>query len=80
MSHDTVNGIVLVGEKGEGDNFGIGTDEVFSLLQVAEMFGGRVEMLPTTKTTRASAEVDSIKNSSARMGTTTPSARLYQNI
>ena len=58
---DTVDGIVLVGEKGEGDNFGIGTDEIFTLLQVAEMFGGEIEMLPATKTTRSSAEVDSTK-------------------
>lgn len=58
---DTIEGIVLVGEKGEGDNFGIGTDEVFTLLQVAEMFGGTVSMLPATKTTRQSAEVDSTK-------------------
>lgn len=58
---DTVHGIVLVGEKGEGDNFGIGTDEVFTLLQVAEMFGGKIEMLPATKTTRSSAQVDSSK-------------------
>lgn len=58
---DTVNGIVLVGEKGEGDNFGIGTDETFSLLEVAQMFGGDIEMLPATPSTRASAEVDSSK-------------------
>jgi len=58
---DTVDGIVLVGEKGEGDNFGIGTDEIFTLLEAAEMFGGKVEMLPATKTTRSSAEVDSTK-------------------
>jgi UDP-glucose 4-epimerase len=58
---DTIDGIILVGEKGLGDNFGIGTDEVFSLLQVAEMFGGKIEMLPQTKTTRSSAAVDSEK-------------------
>jgi len=58
---DTVNGIVLVGEKGEGDNFGIGTDETFSLLDVAQMFGGEIEMLPPTHSTRASAAVDSAK-------------------
>jgi len=58
---DTVDGIVLVGEKGEGDNFGIGTDEIYTLLQVAEMFGGEIEMLPMTPTTRSSAEVDSAK-------------------
>lgn len=58
---DTVDGIILVGEKGEGDNFGIGSDEIFTLLQVAEMFGGEIEMLPVTKTTRSSAEVDTSK-------------------
>ncbi len=56
---DTVDGIVLVGEKGEGDNYGVGTDETFTLLQVAEMYGGAVEMLPQTVSTRAVAAVDS---------------------
>jgi UDP-glucose 4-epimerase len=58
---DTVEGIVLAGEHGEGDNFGIGTDESFSLLEVAEIFGGAVEMLPQTPSTRTSHEVDSEK-------------------
>jgi UDP-glucose 4-epimerase len=58
---DTVDGIVLVGEKGEGDNFGIGTDETFSLREVAEMFGGEIEMLPQTKTSRSGTEVDSTR-------------------
>lgn len=58
---DTVEGIVLVGEKGEGDNFGIGTDETFSLFEVARMFGGDIEMLPQTKSSRTSPDVDSEK-------------------
>jgi UDP-glucose 4-epimerase len=58
---DTVEGLVLAGEKGEGDNFGIGTDETFSLLEVAYMFGGEIEMLPQTKSSRTSPEVDSAK-------------------
>lgn len=58
---DTVDGLVLVGEKGEGDDFGIGTHEEYSLMEVAEMFGGPIEMLPPTPTTRASAAVDSRK-------------------
>lgn len=58
---DTVDGLMLVGEKGEGDDFGIGTDEEFSLLEVAEMFGGEIEMLPQTQSTRSSAAVDSTK-------------------
>ncbi len=58
---DTVDGLVLVGEKGEGDDFGIGTDEEFSLMEVAEMFGGPIEMFPKTQTSRSSAAVDSSK-------------------
>ncbi len=58
---DTVEGLVLVGEKGEGDDFGIGTDEEYSLMEVAGMFGGPIEMLPQTKTSRSSAAVDSTK-------------------
>ena len=58
---DTVDGLMLVGEKGEGDNFGIGTDETFSLLEVAKMFGGEIEMLPERSTSRRAADVHSEK-------------------
>ncbi|KKS83352.1 MAG: ADP-L-glycero-D-mannoheptose-6-epimerase [Parcubacteria group bacterium GW2011_GWA2_43_11] len=58
---DTVSGILLVAEKGEGDGYGIGTDESHSLLEVAEMFGGEIEMLPQTKSTRSTSKVDSEK-------------------
>lgn len=58
---DTVEGLALVGEKGEGDDFGIGTDEEFSLIEVATLFHGEIEMLPETSTSRASAAVDSTK-------------------
>lgn len=58
---DTVDGIILVGEKGEGNNFGISGEEKHTLLELAEMFGGPIEMLPVTKTTRSKAETDSSK-------------------
>lgn len=58
---DTVEGLILAGVRGEGDNFGIGTDEHFSLLEVAQMFGGEIEMLPATQSTRTSPDVDSKK-------------------
>ena len=58
---DTVSGILLAGEKGEGDGYGIGVEESHSLLDVAEMFGGEVEMLPQTKSTRSTNTVDSEK-------------------
>lgn len=50
---DTVDALVLIGEKGEGDEYGIGAKEVYSLRTVAEMFGGKIEMLPETPTTRS---------------------------
>ncbi len=58
---DTTDALVLVGEKGEGDSFGISAKEVFTLLEVAHMFGTEVTMLPQTKTTRERTSVDSKK-------------------
>ena len=58
---DAVSGIILVGEKGEGDEYGIGAQEHFSLLEVAKMFGGKIKMLSATKSTRSSAVVNSNK-------------------
>lgn len=58
---DAVSGIILVGEKGEGDGYGICAKEQASLLGVAKMFGGKIKMLPATKTTRSSVAVNSSK-------------------
>ncbi|MCX6736093.1 MAG: NAD-dependent epimerase/dehydratase family protein [Candidatus Parcubacteria bacterium] len=58
---DTVSGILLAGEKGEGDEFGICSKETFSLLDVARMFGGEVEMLPPTPSTRSVEAIDPVK-------------------
>lgn len=54
---DTVEGLVLAGEKGAGDGYGIGAKETFSLLELAALFGGEVRMLPATATTRSSAGI-----------------------
>jgi UDP-glucose 4-epimerase len=58
---DTVSGIILAGEKGDGDEYGIGAKESYSLLDVTNMFGGEVKMLPATKSTRSSNEVNTAK-------------------
>ena len=58
---DTVDGIVLAGEKGSGDEYGICANESFSLLDVARMFGGHLEYSASTKSTRSSEAVDSSK-------------------
>lgn len=58
---DTVEGLILAGERGEGDEYGIGAKDSYTLLQLAELFGGEVVMLPQTKSTRSSSDVDSTK-------------------
>lgn len=59
---DIVDGLVLVGEKGEGDEFGLGADEVHSVLQIAEMFGADVQMMPEAKGNRMTSKLDAAKS------------------
>ncbi len=55
---DIVEGLVLVGEKGQGDEYGLGSDESFTILEVAAMFGGPVEMIPDRPGNRIDTTVD----------------------
>jgi UDP-glucose 4-epimerase len=59
--HDTVEGIVLAGEKGSGDGFNISSKDVHSVLEVAEMYGGAIEMHPQTSMSRTSHADDTSK-------------------
>ena len=54
---DIINGLVLVGENGYGDEFGIGSPEAFSIKEIAEMFGAEIEMLPQRAGNRMTADV-----------------------
>lgn len=58
---DIIEGILLVGEKGEGDNFGIGANEAYSIMEVADLFGAEVKMLPERQGNRMSARLDTSK-------------------
>ena len=58
---DTINCILLVGEKGGRDEYAICAEEVHSLLDVARMFGGEIHILPPTPTARSSGALDSSK-------------------
>ena len=55
---DTVDGLLLVGEKGESEEYSIATKESYPILKVAHMFGGEIVMLPARSTSRPSASVD----------------------
>lgn len=55
---DIVDGLVLVGEKGEGDEYGLGHQNAYSILEVAEMFGDEIEMIPDRPGNRSSSSAD----------------------
>ncbi|MDX4026543.1 NAD-dependent epimerase/dehydratase family protein [Aliarcobacter skirrowii] len=58
---DIVDGLILVGENGYGDEFGIGSPESFTILEIAEMFGGTIKMLPERRGNRMTADVMTTK-------------------
>lgn len=58
---DIINGLVLVGEQGYGDEFGIGSPDAYTILEIAQKFGGEVIMLPERKGNRMTADVVTAK-------------------
>lgn len=58
---DIVDGLVAVGEKGTGDGYGIGSEDTYSILGLAELFGREVVMLPERQGNRMQAVVDTAK-------------------
>lgn len=58
---DTVNALMLVGEKGEGDEYGIASSDTYSTLDVAHLFSKNVEILPQRRTSRPSSPVNTDK-------------------
>ena len=54
---DIVSGLKLVGENAYGDEYGIGSDKAYSILDVAKLFDGNIKMLPERKGNRMTADV-----------------------
>jgi len=59
---DIVEGLILVGDRGEGDEFGLGAEEAYSILEIAEMYGGDIVMRPETGGNRMGAKLDVTKS------------------
>lgn len=59
---DIVKGLMLAGEKGQGDGYGLGAEEVYSILDIAKMFGGTVEMLPERAGNRMTSSIDTSRS------------------
>jgi UDP-glucose 4-epimerase len=56
--HDIVEGLMLVGEKGLGDDYGIGDARSYSILDVAHMFKGEVRLGPPVLGNRMGSLID----------------------
>ena len=52
---DVVDGLIIVAEKGHGDNYGIGADRSNSMLQVAQMFNSEIRMTPEVQGNRTTS-------------------------
>lgn len=55
---DTVDALLLVGEKGAGDGYGISSLKSYPILKVAELFKTEITMLPERSTSRPSSTFD----------------------
>jgi UDP-glucose 4-epimerase len=55
---DIVNGLLLVGDRGEGDEYGLGHQRSYSILEVARMFSNDITMLPERAGNRMGSSVD----------------------
>jgi len=58
---DTVRALLMVGEKGNGDDYAIGSPESVSILELAQMFGGEIQMTPGKAGNRESSAIDTSK-------------------
>lgn len=58
---DIVAALLLVGYDGEGDDFGIGDERAYSILEVAHMFGGDVNMGAEVAGNRMGSDIDTSK-------------------
>lgn len=58
---DIIDGLVIVGANGEGDDFGIGNEQAYSILEVAHMFGGEIQMKPGSQGNRMASDIDTSK-------------------
>lgn len=61
--HDIVDGLILVGESGQGDEYGLGNETAYSIFDVADMFGfGKdVVMFPERPGNRMTSGLDTSK-------------------
>ena len=58
---DIVEGLVIVGERGGREEYGLGNEKAYSILELAGMFDAEVVMMPKTRGNRQTAWLDTSK-------------------
>ena len=58
---DTISALTMIGERGEGDEFGIASSDEYATIDVAKLFSDTIEMMPHRATSRPGAVVDTTK-------------------
>lgn len=58
---DIVRGIIMAAEKGRGDGYCLGPKTMHTIKEVAEMFGGEIQMLPEKPGDRKTVAIDLTK-------------------
>jgi UDP-glucose 4-epimerase len=54
---DVINALILIAKNGNGDGYGIGSKNAYTILDVVKMFGKKAEYLPKRRGNRMSAEL-----------------------
>jgi len=54
---DVINGLIIVANNGYGDEFGIGSPDKYSVLDIASFYRGKIKMLPERRGNRMRADV-----------------------
>lgn len=58
---DVINGLILVGKKGKGDNFGIGADKSYSIIEIAKILKTPFKFQPSQKGNRLDGSLKTSK-------------------
>ena len=61
---DIVDGLISVGEKGHGDEYGLGNVTAYRILDIAQMFGSEILMVPERVGNRMQSGIDTSKTES----------------
>ena len=58
---DVINGLILVGKKGEGDDFGIGSDKNYTIFEIVDILTMKYKLTPAKKGNRLDASLKTAK-------------------